>query len=281
MDFKNWFLTEMPITNFQLKGNWDNSKKQYGFNRQDHGILTNPKAVEKIHKAWSNTKQNYSLYFIKSPVAYKFRQEGEVNPQWVQENLKLDIPAEPNAITVLFTNNVSGEKIPMTGWMIAHRFSHSIRRVHDFEKYFIPELIGDFRNILGTVYDKDLPRTSYSYSDESRRSNREREKLLKAISHAIGSMKSATTGNLALQEEFYHELLAQYMTTGKIKFRPLPTQLITQKRFAWGKPNHSYARGDEDQTQSYSEDYLPYMEEKYTTLFDQLLSGLVGKMFLM
>ena len=90
----------------------------------DAGILGNHKAVEKIHKKWSNTKQNFDFYFIRDQKAFKFVQQGEVDQDWVKKNLGEDIPPNPNAITIIFTNNTGVEKIPMTAWMIAHRMGH-------------------------------------------------------------------------------------------------------------------------------------------------------------
>jgi hypothetical protein len=64
MNFKEWLkLNEMPITNFNLVGQWGkDAKRAYGFSKKDTGILENPKAVEKIHK--NGQTLNMTLIYI-------------------------------------------------------------------------------------------------------------------------------------------------------------------------------------------------------------------------
>ena len=131
------YLTEMPITQFQLKGSWDpEAKRKYGYSPQDIGILTNQKAVQKIHKSWSNSKNDFEFYFLRSFKASKHIEVGQVTPEWVKENLEVEIEPNPENITVIFTQNTGTEKIHMTAWALAHRLGHAIRKVKEFEIYF-------------------------------------------------------------------------------------------------------------------------------------------------
>jgi hypothetical protein len=126
MEFREFLLSEMPITGFQLKGQWGpDAKRRYGYSQQDTGILENPKAVEKIHRSWSNSRHDFDLWFLRTARARHHVEVGEVSEDWVLENLgDEEIRPRPDVITVIFTNNTGAEKIPMTAWAIAHRMNY-------------------------------------------------------------------------------------------------------------------------------------------------------------
>lgn len=263
---------EMPITQFQLKGQWGaDAKRKYGYNYQDTGILENPKAVQKIHKSWSNSKNDFEFYFLRSFKASKHVEVGQVSSEWVKENLEVDISPNPDAITIIFTQNTGTEKIPMTAWAIAHRLGHSIRKVKEFEIYFLKELERDFREILRNVYQRS-----------SNQEYRADEKDLRSLAFALGTMKSARDRKLVNFYEFPYELMAQYIITGKIKFSHLPRSLILQKRMAWGNPNHitTSAKVSEEELQEWN-DMLDGHSQKYEYHLDTIFDGLVGKIFVM
>lgn len=61
--FRDFVLSEMPIKGFNLVGQWGpDAKRKYGYGPQDTGILENPKAVDKIHRSWSNSKSDFDFY---------------------------------------------------------------------------------------------------------------------------------------------------------------------------------------------------------------------------
>jgi len=266
------FLMEMPITQFQLKGHWEpEAKRKYGYSLQDIGILTNPKAIQKIHKSWSNSKNDFEFYFLRSFKASKHVEVGQKSPEWVKENLEVDIQPNPEAITVIFTQNTGTEKIHMTAWAIAHRLGHAIRRVKEFEIYFAKELEKDFLQILRNVYQRN---NSHDY--------RTNEKDLRALAYAVGTMKSARERKLVNFYEFIYELMAQYIITGKIKLNSLPKSLILQSRMAWGRPNNmtTSSKISDEELQEWNE-MLDGHAQKYEYYLDTIFDGLVGKIFVM
>jgi len=267
---------EMPITQFQLKGGWDpEAKRKYGYSPQDIGILTNPKAVQKIHKSWSNSKNDFEFYFLRSFKASKHVEVGQKSPEWVKENLEVDIQPNSDAITVIFTQNTGTEKIHMTAWAMAHRLGHSIKKVKEFEIYFKNEVQKDFREILKNVYQIN----PFSENPNSLDFN---EKGLRALAYAVGTMKSARERKLVNFYEFIYELMAQYIITGKIKLNPLPKSLILQLRMAWGRPNNitTNAKVSEEELQEWN-DMLEGHAQKYEYHLDTIFDGLVGKIFVM
>lgn len=273
MNFRD-FINESPVTNFELMGQWGpEAKRKYGYNKQDTGILENPKAVEKIHRHWSNSKSNFEFYFLRSYKASKHVEVGQVAPEWVKENLEVDIKPKEDTITVIFTNNTGAEKIAMTAWTLAHRLGHAIRRDKTFEKYFNDEIIRDFDEILQNVYGIETNKYNKNYSDY--------EKQRKAIFLAVGTMKSARDNILRNSNEFMYELLAQYIISGKIKFNSLPRSLVIDRKMAWGRPNYRTKNiVDEIAHREYNE-MLQSNAVKYEYNLDTIFNGLEGLMFVM
>lgn len=272
IETKNWQIDEMPISNFQLMGQWGpDAKRAYGYSKQDIGILQSQKAVDKIKRKWSNTYNEFDFYFLRSNEARQQSDIGEVNPEWVKQNLQIDIQPNEDAITVIFTQNTGDEKIEMTAWTIAHRLGHVIRRNKTFELYFSQELLKDFRQLFEEVYGTKL---QYNSANE--------EKQLRALAQAVGTMKSARTNNLRNFYEFMYELIAQWIITGKIEFNPIPRSLILRRKMAWGRPNHDTigSKMNDIEHNEWSEMLQGYAD-KYEHYLDAIFSGLVGKMFVM
>jgi len=278
-NFKNFILSEMPISKFQLLGQWGpDAKRKYGYSAQDTGILENPKAVEKIHKHWSNSKNNFDLYFLRNYAGTKHREKGEVKSLWVLNNLGIDIKPNEDAITVIFTTNTGDEKIPMTSWAIGHRLGHAIRMDHVFENYFRKEINKDFEEILKYVYGLDINNRDFYYQNDY---FSKYEKNMKAIFLAVGKMKSARENILRNSNEFIYELVAQYIITGKITFNDLPRSLILSRQVAWGRPNYRTKNyTDETAFREYNE-MLHNNALKYEDYLDTVFNGLEGKIFVM
>lgn len=284
MNFKDWLLNEMPISKFQLMGQWGpDAKRAYGYSKQDTGILQSPAAVSKIHKHWSNTQYDFDFYFLRSNKARKQVEVGQVSPEWVKQNLDVDIQPNEDAITIIFTQNTGAEKIPMTAWTIAHRLGHAIRRDKNFETYFANELTKDFRELLKEIYGIDRQRQQsmggYGYGFNPRQDD---EKELRALAHAVGTMRSTRQGNLRNFFEFIYELVAQYIITGRIKFNPIPRSLVLRKRMAWGRPaNDTRNSRIDDMAHEEWNEMLQGYADKYEHYLDSVFSGLVGKIYVM
>jgi hypothetical protein len=272
------YLTEMPIASFQTIGKW--KKPGQGWSPQDVGILTNPAAVEKIHKKWSNTKENFDFYFVQQTGASKFLEKGEVTPEWVKQNLNLDIQPNLNNITVIFTNNRGDEKIPMTAWIMAHRMGHAIRRANPNWENFTNELEKDLTRILREVYNYSIDNRYFSMTSNDIRKYRQDQNALLVLANAIGTMRSARQNNLRNFNELAYELLAQRLLTGHIKFNPLPRCITPDPRKAWGRPVGRQYCGDSDELAAWGEVLQGYADQ-YEHLLDGTIRSIVGKMYVM
>ena len=277
MNFKQ-FLSEMPITSFNLRGNWDrDAKNQYRFDSKDAGILGNEKAVEKIKRMWSNSKEEFDLYFVRQKGAWKHLAQGEVSPEWVKENLGFDVETRPEAISIIYTNNIASDKTPMTAWTIAHRFGHAIYRNSIDTMEWIRR---EFTHLVNDFYNKNIHTSRYHYD---RNADVEKTKILKGLVNALGTMKSARDSKVRNFEEFIHEMIAQYIITGHVKFNPLPRYLITQRKMAWGRPNNSgiYSGQKEESDLEYFEERVEGLSYQIDVAFNKLFQILKGKVFVM
>lgn len=274
----------MPINKFQLVGQWGpDAKRKYGYDTKDIRILTNPKAVEKIHKKWSNSKYDFDLYFLRSYQGYKNTEENEVSSAWVKENLGIDVQPNEDAITMIFTQNTGDEKMPMTAWTIAHRLGHAVRRDKNMIYYFLNEVVNDFRELLYNIYKVENTGLDPENSRGHLKINQyTHEKTLRALAQAVGTMRSARQGNLTRFQEFPFELIAQYIITGRIKFNPIPKNLITQMRMVFGRPYPDMLRSRIQDKELEEWNYqLQNHADKYEQHLDAIFSGLVGKIFVM
>lgn len=260
----------MPITALHTKGDWGPKSKRYKYSPVDIGILSSPKGREKIIKKWSNSKNEFEMYFLKSYKASKFVEEGEVSSDWVKQNLEEDIEAKNDVITVIFTNNVADEKVPMDYWTIAHRFGHAIERNKTFNIYMRKEISKDFKEIL-----------EYVYGIKENFDWKLNEKYNKAIFTAVGKMGSTRNNKLRNSNEFAHELVAQYIITGKIEFNDLPKNLIVDRKMAWGRPNYKTIRVVDDVAYTEYNEMIKSHAVKYEYNLDSIFSGLEGKIFVM
>jgi len=143
MKFKQW-LSEMPIVNLQRIGDWEPDKNptdahqrrrvpRKGYYNDDFGILTSDAAVEKIKRKWAKCEQPFNAFFLRSKEGAKIREEGLVDVDYLANVLKL--PQEqiqqinnPNAINIVYTNNIGAERMPMNWWTMAHRVGHALNR---------------------------------------------------------------------------------------------------------------------------------------------------------
>lgn len=282
MNFKEWLFQEMPIANFTKIGDFSpDAKRKYGFDKKDAGILSNQNAIDKIHRKWSNSKENFDFYFVRQPNAYKHVEVGAVSSDWVKQNLNLDIQPNEDSITVIFTNNIGTEKIPMTAWGMAHRFGHAIRRDQNYQHYIVEEIEKDFKKLLKEIYNYQFS-NMYGYNASNYNSYGKDQNALRALAYAVGTMRSARQRNLVRFGEFPHEITAQYLITGKVKFNPLPNFLITRNSMAWGRPNPQglNATRDQEKMEEWNEQLQGYAG-KYEHYLDSIFMGLVGKIFVM
>lgn len=215
-------LKEFPVKNYGLKGFGPHpvtgKDRSHSFqDKRDRELLMNPTNIKNIQNIFRNTDYQFNLYFINQKGARKWTEHGKVTPEFIEKNFGIDINEIPNYddddITIFYVGNVAAEKVPMTAWTIAHRFAHAIRREYIYE-YYVDQTSTEFYSILNHYYDKKYPgKRNADYAD------RNYQKAKAKLFNAIGSMRSARENKITRPAEFYHELFAQFLQSGKVTFR--------------------------------------------------------------
>jgi len=275
-------LDEMALAKYKTFGDFT---KPGPFRGPDKKLVPHPKNVQKATTFFENTPYDFRLFFTNVPGFGKYSEHGEMNPGEIRNIFNKEqadeiINGSEDAITVVFVGNKGDSKAMMTPWIMAHRFGHAVQAgtrsrmkgagsqwVAAEEHFFrgINELLRDFygiekNNIFTTKLNWNL------------------QKEYSALFNAIGTQRSSRTGQIKRPYEFFYELFAQYLGTGKITLNPLPKKKEYGRK-AWGRSTQSLNMqpGSEEESQYTTEVLARDME----LMFDDVLSSSVGKIFVM
>lgn len=218
-------------------------------NETDLLLLSSEKAKAKIVRKFSRAPVPFQLVFINHEAVVGFVEEGEIHPPKIRQIWKDHFPydshieitpdrfsgfrhlyhADPKAVTILFTNNNADEWMPMTAWIAAHRIAHAMKVDHDMIARMDAQLFPLADRILRKAY-------KISFSKDWNTQTNHRFQIFRQI----GTFKSARRNILRNRAEFYYELFAQYITTGDIRFDPLPHYRLYNLDWfdrLWHRPN--------------------------------------------
>jgi hypothetical protein len=280
-------ITEAPVDTFQTIGDFD---KGASFrDRRDREIIKNPVTLTKVKDFFKNTSVDFDFYFVNLPGRRKFAEKGLVSDEFVfadypeglgvtREQLKNGAINE-NTITVFFVGNSAGEKIPMTAWTMAHRFGHAIRREYGFVQ-LTNWLEESFEEVL-RHYNIDKTKTSggYDYRNYDRGGPTQLPNIHRLVKsnlfNQIGTMRSAREGKISRYFEFYYELFAQYLNSGKITLNKLKPA-IRKKYGAYGREESAYTRNIEEVN-----DLIEGIERDFEYYAEDALGSCVGKIYIM
>jgi hypothetical protein len=283
---ENVVLDEMPVSHYQTVG--DFSKGSSFRKEPDRKLVTNPKAIQKLHTKLANGKFDLNLFFVNMPGMGKYVETGLVpSGDWVAQHMPKAWPEiQPNisseSINVIFTNNSATPHYPMTAWIVAHRIGHAIDRWtserQDRGFADMTKTMEEYAARVFELYGVRLPKSYSSYygGNDQRSSLPRRALLLRYFFEQIGTMKSARDRNLRDDGEFRHELCAQYLTSGKITFRPLGRSIVVG--YSYGRPQYrSCAEGDVD----YANSLVSSLAETVEDSFDTSIGQCVGRILVM
>ena len=319
-------ILEAPIRDITPVGpSWGTGRG--GFKQLDQRLLSSPKAIEKIRKQWEKTSHVFDMYLLSIPSLNKpeYKEYGLVGPDSdlaltirlafsgirkedydemsqeeklaaLKKSFRTPMPRSDDAITILFNGNYGDQKVPMTGWIMAHRISHAVSRIAGFggsgriTKYQIPEFADFikeinymFREIVkpyrGTERMQNVNPWSTGVEYYSPEKVDTRKQYLN-IAQQIGTFKSARENKISRITEFYHELFAQYLITGSIKFNTLPRSLVIRRR-EWGHEDRIYLQQDAEDWLEEVNEFLESEAYKIGSKIQKVLDTMVGKTFLM
>lgn len=278
-------ITEAPIEDLTHVGDW--TKGSSFRHEQDRKLLTNPKAIQKITTQWAKVPVPFNVYLVNNKEglgAAGNQEKGVVSKEWLDQNMPLTAPhidVKPNAVNILFISNSGDERVPMTGWIMAHRFGHAVSRYgSDYSGGRSRRQLLDFTDARQELFRTmaSILNDGYGYRVTDNEADfsgiRQNEKILVAFYEQIGTMRSARIGAIRNEFEFILELLAQYMLTGSIKFNPLP------KQFVKGRSVYAQFRGP-DSDMDYYNGMLEDLSDTLQHMFLNLLGSCVGKILVM
>lgn len=192
------------------------------FSDVDRKLLSNPAHIEKIKKHFDLNTFDFDLYFINQvgvqymepvPTRYddpneKFKrpfrgtgrfyddledQTGQISPQTAKAKYGI-VSLNPDAITIIYLSNANEENpIPMTPWIVAHRFAHALT-----ENQRVPPGVSSG---LAKLADLKIPLIKDFQIDTP---------LTKLMTN-----RSARNGTIGAGE-FREEMISQYLTTGRV-----------------------------------------------------------------
>lgn len=253
----------------------DFSKAHSFRSKVDRALVTHPNAIEKIKKQWQKTPYPFDIFVVNTPQAKKYMEIGEVEKEFVYNSLGLqpeEFQPDPDHITIIFTNNVGAEKIPLTGWIMAHRFGHALSAsrgsvIGDDWQAFLKHLEEIINSILSSVYDINPYHLGKNFFI-----------IAKYFVQDIGTMKSARDNKIRNFYEFGYELLAQYLITGKITLNALPDEIIREK-LPFGRK--ITAKAIPGRIEQVGVDELEEYSLELQNFLDEILGAAIGKIFIM
>lgn len=230
------------------------SRNRRGWKPHDRKLVTHPVAIQKVKdKFAASLRFDFDLWFVSVPNGMAHREMGRVISKSVlwdeKDGLGLnpeEVKINPNNITVFYTNNSGTEAVPLTAWTMAHRFGHAIDR-EDFYREYSRRL----RTFMADVWGLKAPLPQWQGGSAA--DTRAHMKRLHKVAHQIGTMKAARDGNLRDVGEFSHELFAQYIMTGRVRFN----------RFGRPEQDEMLAEG----------------EEEFANILDDVLAHTVGNVY--
>lgn len=250
-------LTEAPIGDIHHIGNWD---KNSSFRASDRAIVRNPVIIQKMRQRFGATTFDFQIFFVNSPEANKHTEVGQVDWEWLGREMPntcqelrrltdLGQGIKEDSINIVFTNNKGAQRVPMTPWIMAHRIGHVLRRAYgrNGQSHGSGYAYREAENYLiqGTsdILEYDYGQTQWkartdldlsTFGNGERGAARQKQMLYKSFWSQIGTFRSAREQKLREYFEMLNELIAQYITTGGIKFNPLPEVVEAQVAAGWG-----------------------------------------------
>jgi len=272
------FTNESPLADYVPMGDFD---KPGPFRGADKKLVVHPTNQIKAQKFFEKTPYDFRLFFSNISGTGRYSEYGVMSTDNIKEIFKDQaesiIDGHEDAITVVFVGNKGDSKVPLTPWIMAHRFGHAVQATDrmsgwstwkEAEKMFF----GSVNELLDEYYGKasdygKVPK--WNFTPE-----------YNALFNAIGTQRSSRKGEIRRPYEFLYEIFAQYLKTGSVEFNPLPNNLGYGRK-AWGTPTKylklkSDYNNDPDRKQA-----AERLANDMGYMFDDVLSSSVGKIFVM
>jgi hypothetical protein len=280
---KEFELSEAPLADYMPMGDFD---KPGPFRGADKKLVVHPTNQIKAQKFFEKTPYDFRLFFSNISGTGRYSEYGAMSTNNIKEIFKDQaesiIDGHEDAITVVFVGNKGDSKVPMTPWIMAHRFGHAIQSTNrmggwsawkEVENLFFKSV----NDMLEEYYGKSSNSTgSNAYSQVKWNMTPE----YNALFNAIGTQRSSRRGEIRRPYEFLYEIFAQYLGTGSVTFNALPNNLGYGRK-AWGTPTKYLRLKSEYSDESSRREMSNQLANDMQIMFDDVLSNSVGKIFVM
>jgi hypothetical protein len=253
-------LMEMPIVGLNKVGDFSKPSSKgnanyegyslQGFEDSDLKLLNNPKAIEKIKSIWLKSRINLNLIFVnqdefvEDPTKGRYAHSGEYDkfPSAFKAKVDKFTPHDilkKDAINFIILGNWGGGKVPLTGWIIAHKLGHAI-----LDNYSGIGAVHKHSGGLSGVWRvKKEIMNGLNYYQNNLEEDSPKWTLIADIKNffedetaLFGSYKSAREAKVTDSSEAVHEMFAQFILTGKVTF----SQKEIQKRGSFPRSRQEY-----------------------------------------
>lgn len=276
-------INEAPLQSYTPMGDFD---KPGPFRGPDKRLVPHPTNILKTQRFLEQTPYDFRLFFSNIPGTGKYSEYGPMDANQLKQifgdQADQIINGSEDAITVVFVGNKGDAKVPMTPWIMAHRFGHAIQAGArknnkwsawgEAEKHFFSQV----NQMLEEYYSKTT-QNQYGQRDPFRF---QLTPEYNALFNAIGTQRSSRSNEIKRPYEFLYELFAQYLGTGKVTLNPLPTNLGYGRK-AWGTPSKYLNIKPEFRDENDRADATDMLANDMGYMFDDVLSSSVGKIFVM
>jgi hypothetical protein len=298
MRAKEFILNEAPLADYQPIGDFN---KQGSFRHpEDKKLVQHPVQIEKAYKFFQKTHEDIVILPANIPGASKFTEYGAMTPEDVTKNFgkyadEILKRHNDDGITIVYVSDSGAARVPLTPWIMAHRFGHAIQAStrrnsngsigytwKNMEEGLIKpitELMGCYR-----IWGDQVRNSGSSYYDDTK-FNRQypsnsitgsQSKAYAALFNAIGTMRSARTGKIDRPYEFIYEMFTQWLNSGEVRFNPIPQSLNFGQQ-AWGKARAGLNLRNPEEAQ----DLLDQIASDASIYFSDVMSACIGKIFVM
>jgi len=220
-------LIEAPIGDIETHG----FDKPGNFIQRDRNLVTNPDKVKKLRKSFENTPFKFDLYFIdRNKPNYAFDPDNSVgyNDGYLDDldkyidvvldkkaaKKEFNIEIKNDAISAIYLSNITDtDNIPLTPWIIAHRFAHSILP--------LPES-GEYNNQIIERQTKAFHYAVEKFEDFAT-TMKDKARFTEFLTFRTArtgtlNMVGRKENNKPFYEELQEEILTQFIINGKVTF---------------------------------------------------------------
>ena len=281
---------EEAIGTYKTIGDFD--KPTIGFRKAaDRRMISNPVIQQKTRDKFARTDHPFNFYFVNLPGRGKHIETGMVGRDWLDENMpevSKEVPTDNMHVNMIFVGNQAAEWRPMTPWIMAHRIAHAFQsqrgpsgrkgQIYSYKEAG-DTLIRTTNYIFQNAYGKSAVQPQRAGGYAGWESIRFDQRTFKFFWQNVATFRSAREGKIRDWFEVIHELFAQYLTTGKIKFGPLPKSLTKRQAFKHAGIYIGFKGNEHDY--EYFNGMMGDLADELEAYFDNAIGEATGHFFVM